>query len=661
MLRAFLLLSTIFLSQNVWARVTEYQISIQYKIVNVTGKSVQVIALGKIGEEAGVPAPTLEFTEGDIARITFTNNIDRETSVHWHGILVPNDQDGVPGLTTPGIKPGQSYTYAFPIRQSGTYWYHSHTDLQEQEGVYGAIVIHPQTESLKYDREEVLVLNDWTNRDPKEIMRILKTDSDWEQIRKNTLRTWIEDLEEGSLKARLISELERMGPMDVADVSYDAFLINGHSQGAMLGRPGERIRLRVINASSSTYFRLGFGLQKMQVVAADGQPVAPILVDDIPIAIAETYDVIVTIPNDKTVEFRATSEDVTGFASLYFGSSQNLEKARNYKRPNAYSMTAAAEIIPFQGEDPTDLVQLNYGYLKSLRSTALPTDNTTREIKLNVTGNMWRYVWSFNNKVFSDKTNILVRRGENIRFIFDNKSMMHHPLHLHGHFFRVINGQGDFSPLKHTVDIAPMQKLTIEFEADKEGDWLFHCHNLYHMESGMTRVIRYPDTSGKMNMKGPMKMGAAWYPSLNVMETNQRSEVDVASTSAHYDLGARGEYDYKEGEYKLRAEASRNITPYLDFYAGGQLDNLKNAFGAGAHYKFPLMIDARFGLTNKGIDYSVAKQFALTRHLSLEAKYGREYGIKEYNAFLRYRRWRSLSLEGGYAEHGFEGGLHYTK
>jgi FtsP/CotA-like multicopper oxidase with cupredoxin domain len=320
------------------AREVVYDISIDYQVTNISGKNVKVIALGKTGERPTIPAPTLEFVEGDTAKVILHNNLDEETSIHWHGLIVPNNQDGVPYLTNPPIKARSTYTFNFPIKQSGTYWYHSHTSLQEQRGVYGAIVIHPLHEDLAYDIDQLVVLSDWTNRDPNQIMNRLKTDPDYEQICKGTRRGWVDDLREGTIQQRLESEKNRMGPMDVADVCYDAFLINGRSRSRLENIvPGQKVRLRFINASSSTYFNVFFGKQPMEVVAADGIRVEPVKVSSFQIGMAETYDVIVTIPNNIAIELRATSPDVSGHTSVIFGKGP-LELAPDLPKPNPYAM-----------------------------------------------------------------------------------------------------------------------------------------------------------------------------------------------------------------------------------------------------------------------------------------------------------------------------------
>jgi FtsP/CotA-like multicopper oxidase with cupredoxin domain len=298
------------------AATVEYDLTIARQEVNLTGSPVQAMTVN-----GQLPGPTLRFTEGDRAVIRVHNQMDVETSIHWHGLLLPNAMDGVPFVTQPPIAPGETFTYEFDLRQSGTYWYHSHTALQEQRGLFGAFVITPKSAG-EYDglREHVVVLSDWTDEDADAVLQTLKRGSEWYSIRKGSGQSILGAARVGKLGAYFSRELQRMPPMDIADVYYDRFLLNGAPQQALAAEPGERIRLRIIDGSASTFFYLEYAGGPMQVISADGLPVQPFDEKRLLIGIAETYDVIVTVPPDGSYELRATAHDSSGHSSLWIGS-----------------------------------------------------------------------------------------------------------------------------------------------------------------------------------------------------------------------------------------------------------------------------------------------------------------------------------------------------
>ncbi|HNP96881.1 MAG TPA: multicopper oxidase domain-containing protein, partial [Cyclobacteriaceae bacterium] len=314
----------------------EYDLYIDRQVVSYTGKQ----RMG-IGINGSIPGPVLHFTEGDTAIIRVHNKLKREeTSIHWHGLLLPNEEDGVPYVTTAPIKTGQTHTFMFPLKQSGTYWYHSHTMLQEQSGVYGSIVIHPRGgDRNKAMKEHVVMLSDWTDENPHEVMRNLKRGNDWYAIKKNSVQSWGEAMVKGYLRDRAKTEWRRMPSMDISDVYYKRFLINGKPQEEYFDiLPGDSIRLRIINGSSSSYQWIQYAGGKMKVVAADGLPVQPVEVDRILIGVAETYDVKVKFPeNGMAYELRATAQDNSGSASLYFGDNMVM-KARDLPNINYFEM-----------------------------------------------------------------------------------------------------------------------------------------------------------------------------------------------------------------------------------------------------------------------------------------------------------------------------------
>ena len=511
-----------------------YDLYIADTMVNFSGKTKRAIAVN-----GQIPMPTLIFTEGDTAEIWVHNELNEETSLHWHGLMLPNQYDGVPNLTQMPIKPHTTHVYKFPIIQHGTHWYHSHTQLQEQIGMYGAFIMNKRQE---WDIPTLpVVLSEWTDMRPKEVHRSLHNATDWFAIKKGTTQSYAEAINSGYLKTKLTNEWKRMNAMDVSDVAYDKFLINGKSASSWNPLSGGRgaVRLRIANAGASSYFWLTYSGGKITVVATDGNDVEPVEVDRLIIAVSETYDVIVTIPENKSYEFLVTPEDRTRSASLWLGSGDKVPATKlpklkyfdGMKMMNSMmamngdlmsmGMNMSNQIMDMNtvmypevtGEEKTkdenkkdtmqdmnmgnetpDIITLNYTMLRSPTKTSLPKDAPIKELKFDLTGNMNRYVWSLDNKVVSESDKILIKKGENVRIILFNNSMMRHPMHLHGHDFRLLNGQGEYAPLKNIIDIMPMERDTIEFAATESGDWFFHCHILYHMMSGMGRIFSYENS-----------------------------------------------------------------------------------------------------------------------------------------------------------------------
>jgi CopA family copper-resistance protein len=556
---------------NTPPRTVRYDLYVRDTIVNFTGKPKRAIAVN-----GQIPMPTLTFTEGDTAEIYVHNELDEETSLHWHGLFLPNRYDGVPNLTQMPIKPHTTHLYTFPIIQHGTHWYHSHTGLQEQIGMYGSFIMNKREE---LDIPTVpIVLSEWTDMNPKNVHRMLHNASDWFAIKKGTTQSYAEAIRSGYFKTKLANEWKRMNAMDVSDVAYDKFLINGKSESQLSQfKGGDKVRLRIANGGASTNFWLTYAGSKITVVANDGNDVEPVEVDRLLIAVSETYDVIVTIPTEnRAYEFLVTPEDRTKSASLYLGNGikqfttplpklkyfegmkmmngmmkmngdlddMGMQMSLNQMDMNTVMYPEITGELKKKGDDKmpgmnmegdkrnememnkeemkdkdvnkekkegmnmddhkmhdmdnqydsnalSDIVTLNYAMLKSPTKTNLPKNAPVKELKFELTGNMNRYVWSLDNKVVSEADKILIKKDDNVRLIIHNNSMMRHPMHLHGHDFRVINGQNDYAPLKNIIDIMPMETDTLEFNANASGDWFFHCHILYHMMSGMGRVFSY--------------------------------------------------------------------------------------------------------------------------------------------------------------------------
>jgi CopA family copper-resistance protein len=535
-------------------KIVHYDLYIKDTVVNFSGKAKRAIAVN-----GQIPMPTLTFTEGDTAEIYVHNELNESTSLHWHGLMLPNRYDGVPNLTQMPIKPHTTYLYRFAIIQHGTHWYHSHSGLQEQIGMYGSMILNKKPEDIA-KRIEVdglptipIILSEWTDMKPDNVHRMLHNATDWFAIKKGTTQSYSEAIRQGHFKTKVKNEWKRMTAMDVSDIYYEKFLINGKDESQLSQfRGGDKVRLRISNGGASTYFWLTYAGGKITVVANDGNDVEPVEVDRLIMAVSETYDVVVTIPNDSTsYEFLATSEDRTKSASIYLGNGikqlveplpklkyfegmkmmngmmkmngdlddMNMQMSLNQMDMNVVmypEITGEQKAVgkesrnsvgaksndtmgnmkmedEYNSNKLSDIVTLNYAMLKSPTISTLPKDAPVKELRFELSGNMNRYVWSLNNKVVSEIDKILIKKGENVKIILYNGSMMRHPMHLHGHDFRLLNGQGDYAALKNTVDIMPMETDTIEFNANAEGDWFFHCHILYHMMAGMGRVFTYKD------------------------------------------------------------------------------------------------------------------------------------------------------------------------
>ena len=549
-------------------KVVHYDLYVKDSTVNYAGKEKRAIAVN-----GQIPMPTLEFTEGDTAEIVVHNQLKENTSLHWHGLFLPNKEDGVPFLTQMPISPGTTYTYRFPIIQHGTHWYHSHSGLQEQIGMYGSFIMHKRAGDKTFrkgidDLPAVpVMISEWTNLKPENVHRMLHNASDWFAIKKGATQSYAEAIRSGHFKTKLTNEWKRMLAMDVSDVYYNKVLLNGNhitELKSMDGKPlkaGDKVRLRISNGGASSYFWLRYAGGKMTVVASDGNDVEPVEVDRLIIAVSETYDVVVTVPeNGKAYEFMATTEDRTQSSSYFIGDGEkqlvgamprlkyfegmkmmndmmkmngdlddmgmnmslnqmdmnvvmypeitggekkkDKEPAQQDHMDHMKQDTGSAGHHHMNGnENPNrynanalgKIVTLNYSMLQSPHSTLLPADAPVKELRFTLSGNMNRYVWSMDNRVLSESDKILVKKGEVLRITIYNNSMMRHPMHLHGFDFRVINGKGEKSPLKNVLDIMPMETDTIEFLANEEGDWFFHCHILYHMMAGMNRVFAVDD------------------------------------------------------------------------------------------------------------------------------------------------------------------------
>ena len=543
----------LFSSTWVMAAVKEYDLTIAEQTVNITGKPVERITVnGKF------VAPLLEFEEGDEAVIRVHNKLkNQDSSIHWHGLLLPGIMDGVPGFNKfNGIAPNKTYEYKFKVRQNGTYWYHSHSKGQEQDGLYGAFVIYPKdktplTAAEKTDKDYVVLLSDFHNSTSDQIMKNLKKEADYYQNRRETVFDVLKQVKRDGLKAtwqdRSMWNQMRMLKTDMSDVTGYTFLMNGKTpQQNWTGnfKAGEKVRLRFINASAMSFFDVRIPNLKMTVVSADGQPVKPVPVDEFRIGTAETYDVIVE-PKQAHYQIEAESIDRTGFSvgTLHEESSPAVKQIEMPKpRPRSLltmedmgmnhdmssmkdmnhdmssmkgmdhdmsSMKGMDHDMPMNSatvkaasdkndntvfgwanaSTPEGNKALQYSDLQSL-DPQKDTRAAEREIEIRLGGNMERYIWTINGKKFNEADPLVVKYGERIRLKFVNDSMMAHPMHLHGMFMQLENGQDPSNmPNKHTVNVPPGKTITTLLTADELGEWAIHCHLLYHMSAGMMNKL----------------------------------------------------------------------------------------------------------------------------------------------------------------------------
>jgi len=725
-----IIIALFFVQQSFAQKTVHYDLYVKDTIVNYAGKEKKAIAVN-----GQIPMPTLEFTEGDTAEIVVHNLLKENTSLHWHGVFVPNKEDGVPYLTQQPIRPGTIYTYRFPIIQNGTHWYHSHSGLQEQIGMYGNFIIHKKMGDSTFrkgidDLPTVpVILSEWTNLNPNNVHRMLHNANDWFAIEKGATQSYAEAIRSGHFKTKLTNEWKRMLAMDVSDVYYDKVLMNGKnifSLDSINDKPlnaGDKIRLRISNGGASSYFWLRYAGGKITVVANDGNDIEPIEVDRLLIAVSETYDIVLTIPeNNNSYELMATTEDRTQSASYFVGKgekkyigalphlkyfdgmqmmndmmkmngdlddmgmSMSLQQMdmntvmypeitgdEKNKTMDGMNMENADHSMPSM---PKEIVTLNYAMIKSPEKTTLPNDAPVKELKFTLTGNMNRYVWSMDNKVLSETDKIPVKKGEILRIVLYNNSMMRHPMHLHGFDFRVLNGQGEYAPLKNVLDIMPMETDTIEFLANKEGDWFFHCHILYHMMAGMNRVFAVD------NYQNPYLPNKAMAYKMLQRESNMShfmiqndfanngNDGELMFQNARWSLGTEWRLGYNNMHgYEIETHFGRYVDkmqwlmPFIGFdwryRKMGMDEHEKNIFGQknekdnraalslGFNYLLPMLVNFQAEVYQDGIvrlqlmreDIPVSKRLRAGFMVNTD---------KEYMADLKYIFTRNLSIRTHY-------------
>jgi CopA family copper-resistance protein len=725
-----------FIQSMLSQKVVRYDLHVRDTIVNFSGKEKHAIAVN-----GQIPMPTLTFTEGDIAEIYVHNDLKNEnTALHWHGLFLPNKEDGVPYLTQMPIKPGTTHKYTFPIIQNGTYWYHSHSGLQEQIGLYGLFIINKKKDDPTFrkgidDLPTVpVILSEWTDLKPENVQRMLHNANDWFAIKKGTTQSYAEAIKHGEFSTKVTNEWKRMNAMDVSDVYYEKFLINGKNEDQLSQfKAGDKVRLRIANGGASSYFWLTYGGGKITVVASDGNDVEPVEVDRLIIAVSETYDIVVTIPEDhKSFAFLATAEDRTGSASLYLGEGSKQPVAHLPKLKYFEGMKMMNGMMKMNGEmndmgmkmslnkmdmntvmypeisgedeslkkddhsnhtmesmkmddmkmssDTTEVAEittLNYGMLKSPTKTNLPTPPSgaggLKELHFTLSGNMNRYVWSLDNKVISETDKILIKKGENVRIVLYNGSMMRHPMHLHGHDFRILNEHGDYSPLKNVIDIMPMETDTIEFQANADGDWFFHCHILYHMMAGMGRIFSYENSAPNPLIHDPkmaykmLKMDDRMFHFMGENDfASNGNDGEAMLSNTRWSIGTEWRLGYNDSHgYETETHIGRYIgkmqwfMPFIGFdwrYRKMGMDeqeqNLfgqtntkdnRSVFSAGMEYTLPMLVKAQVEVYTDGnvrVQFE-RKDIPISRRLRMNLMWNTD---KEYMAGLKYIVARNFGI-----------------
>ena len=504
----------------------EFDLYVSKKPIIVNGKSSMATLIND-----SLPAPTLKMVEGETVVIRVHNQMNESTSIHWHGLLVPFEMDGVPGISFDGIPANSTFTYKFKLVQSGTYWYHSHTGFQEQTGMRGAIVIEPKgRERHPIAEDHVILLSDWTHRDPHNLLKLLKQRADFDNYHLPDFKKLLSDIAATDLEAafdkRKMWNKMRMMPTDFTDLSGEntfTYLMNGKTTAAnwsQLVKAGQPVKLRFINGSAQTIFDVRIPSLKMTVVSTDGNDVAPVDIDDFRIGVAETYDVIVTPTQDAHTIF-AQNIDRSGFVATTLATKKGARAAipkmdgiewltmadmmgamgdKGYKAKHAkteydFKSDMRVDSPRMNLDDPgINLREINrkvltYDQLRSVDEQVLSEQRKpTREIEIHLTGNMERYIWALDGVMFKDATPVNIKPNERVRITLVNDTMMNHPMHLHGMWSDLRTPSGDFQVRKHTIVVQPAQKISFDVTGEA-GRWAWHCHLLYHMEAGMFREV----------------------------------------------------------------------------------------------------------------------------------------------------------------------------
>jgi CopA family copper-resistance protein len=543
------------IQQPSYAKDHVLNLTVEYKIVNLAGKEKKAITVN-----GQIPAPTLHFQQGDHVTIKVHNRLDKATAIHWHGIIIPWQMDGVEGISQTGIAPGEVFNYKFSLEQAGTYWYHAHAGLQEQEGLYGALIIDPpKTPQYTYDKDEVIVLSDWSNTNADQILANLKKTGDYyapDFPLQPSLAKFICDYNNSSSnkRSKLIADYKMMQQMrmsiyDFSDVAYDAYILNGNPNSSPWTKQvnvGDVVRLRFIGAAGSTIFHVKIPGAEMQMVHVQGNDVQPYMIKDFTIAPGETYDVLVKIEKNQPYIIYAESIDTVGAAygalltapkqsvnyakvtpfpeplpvtqsmmsmmmgnmvkeskpldmampmSMPMSGSMKMDSNMHMSHAMSHDMPTEPSIIVDKFSPPTasysTSVDTKYQNVIAAVTTNDPHKPVHSVIKMELFGYMDRYIWFINGMPEYMLQPIILQPAKRYRIVFTNNSMMSHPMHLHGHWFILRKGNGAYDPLLHTIDVAPGATITADVDTDASGQWFSHCHLLYHMTSGMSRVFQY--------------------------------------------------------------------------------------------------------------------------------------------------------------------------
>lgn len=779
------------------SKVVEYQLIISKGDIEVGQKKFD----DKFLVNGSIPAPELTFHYGDTAKIRVINTTDEKTLIHWHGIIIPNEMDGVPFVNSRPIPPHSEKLYHFPIKQTGTYWYHSHVMFQEQDGIFGALKFLPKKKNKESLPEKTVLLADFTHENGSLIQRNLKRDGEYYHLFKDTVQSWLKAFKTGSALTKWRNSVQRMGGMDYADVAYDFFTANGQPQINIFseGTPSKNVKVRLINGSASSIYKVTYAGGPITIVAADGLPIEPVTVNILPISVAETYDIILATDPNKRLELRATSLDNSGFSSTFIGNShkpavsapqmpwaqpigvtmgemmgmpkmgfwkefamvyknefRDIPMDIDYEIQNKYSLPSMQTLMPmmdarkmdhskmdhskmsspetndtsttekvantqldiarlniqYDGQNPfsnkaknrlispekgnqfrimnqaRDTMKKNFlgehkglSYFNELTYAALrakipinvETKKPLRIIPFTLNGNMENYVWTINGRPLGPETYIKIKKGERARFIMKNTTMMNHPMHLHGHFFRVMTSQGKWSVLKHTVNVAPLSTVVIEFEASEEKDWFFHCHILYHMMDGMTRIVRYEDQPGPENLEKARHDSEeftsphSFFFRNKLLAQSNYTRLHGRFLSSYYQalFDFIGNY---EGNYEGEIHLARTLTRYLSLYIGGRTEQRGNQASAstptvGFTWLLPLNIEIDVKYQILKMENLFEIQFDNSIQLTDKLQMNLEYSsIRNFFTELEWRQTKHLSFTANYNQtfKTFGLGLGYT-
>lgn len=684
-----------FFSTQVLSATVRYDLVLQEEKIEIAGRKLR-----KLTVNGQTPGPLLRFREGDFAEIRVINRMKDIASVHWHGILIPNEMDGVPFVNQIPIPSGGEKLYSFPIKQKGTYWYHSHVMFHEEDGIFGAFIIDPKVKrELPFDEEFTVVLSDLSVERGLTIHRNLKKDGDYYQQKRHYVQSWQKAFETGTAGEKFLNALQRMEGMDYADVAYDAFLSNGVTHLRLpLAPDSRRVKLRLINGSSSSIFKITSGSGEITVIGNDGTDIEPVRTKILPIGTAETYDVLVNVPEGKRVDLRATSIDNIRDTTISLGDGEILPAPPMPWRPPMGMTMAEMMGMPGMGfwqgflmsyrnefsdiprkikrkESPYELPmappmhhgqrhtmskpgEFDYGQARAVEPFEVKEGQRLLTYHFTLNGNMENYVWSINGSPVGPDSYILIKKGYRIRFVMKNTTMMNHPMHLHGHFFRVMTHAGFYSPEKHTVLVKPLSTTTIEFAATEEKDWFFHCHLLYHMMDGMTRMVRYEAQPGDPALEEARRKSREfqftkdYFLSTKALPQSNFSRLE----GKYFNSWTMARYSY-EGNYDGNSEGEVHLarvwTRFLTTYVGGRFESDNFAYQGTPTVGFTWVLPLNLGIDVKrqfnshiqDWEVELENSIQLTSRLQLNLSYS---SLRDYFTEFEYRHNKHFSTTVNY-------------